>query len=244
MMTHSRQRTWSFPGRLLEDHLGLALIAWGALVAVVAATIAGVATVSTISRSGWEMAAAAPPWFAAFIGGYLTNSVLPLHVAHGQTRRDFAIELVILSVLFTAALAILMAIGFLLETLLYRVMDWPRVLSEDHLFTSTTQVPLIFTEFWLTFLTWFGAGAFVAAAWYRSDGEGLIALVPALIPIAITGTALGDSWGPVGFVLGRFFEPASPPLALAIPICIASFLLTLAMTWPVVRDIPLRSKSD
>lgn len=244
MTTAATDRTWTFPRRMLDDLIGLTLIVWAGYVVVIAGIIVGIATFGAISNSVWEQAIGLARWYVLFIGAYVAYDRLPLHITHGQTRRDFSIQTVIFVVLFTAASAVLTAIGFLLEIGLYRLNDWPRDLSNDHLFSSSGQLGLILTEYWLAHLVWTAVGAFLGAAFYRSDEAGFLAIVPALIPIAAADIALGASWGPVGFVLGRFFDPGAPPIAAAISIGVASFVLALAMAWPVVRDIPIRTKSS
>ena len=66
----------------------------------------------------------------------------------------------------------------------------------------------------------------------------------ALIPLALADLAIGIDWGPVGFVVRRVFDPLDPPPAVSLVISLASAALALAMTWPFVRDIPIRNASS
>jgi len=246
MTTLERPRTWIVPRRLLDDQIGLALLLWAGFVVVIAGIIAGIAIFDTVTGSVWEPVSPLVGWYALYIGIYLARDVLPLHVMYGQTRRECAIQGAVFIVIFAAALAVLITVGLQLERVLYAVAGWPHDLSGDHLFTSAGQIPLIFIQYWLEFLVWLAVGAFVTAAWYRFDANGLLTIALLAIPIGLTGIVLGStSWGAVGLIVDWFGdEPASPPAALALLVYIASFLLTLAMTWPIVRDIPIRAKKS
>ena len=178
------------------------------------------------------------------MGGYLTHDVLELHLTHGQTRREFALMATVFVVVFAAFVALLMTVGFLLERVLYRVADWPHRLDNDHLYSSTVQVHAIFTEFWLMILIWTSAGALVGSAVYRNSNEGWLAIPLALIPIGVGEHRHGRRLGAnrirgsvvrrsVGPPRGRDLRSACSPLRLA-----------LAMTWPFLRDIPVRQKSS
>jgi hypothetical protein len=196
-------------------------------------------------RPSWDgdYAAAAPPWYALFIGVYVMNDVLPMYVAQGVTRREFSIQAVIFALIYAAVVATLMTVGFVLESVLYRVMDWPHDLTERHLYASADDVPLIFVESWLQFPVWLGVGAFIAVARYRFDAAGLLTIAPALLPIALVDIAVDSYTGPADALFDRFVDPASLPLLASVALCLAAFLLVAAMTWPIVRDVPLRTKA-
>jgi hypothetical protein len=127
---------------------------------------------------------------------------------------------------------------------LYRIMDWPQEISNDHLFTKATQIPLIFAEYWLTFLIWTAVGAMIGAGFYRSDEIGFLTIPLALIPLALSDVAIGVGWGPVGFVVRHVLDPLNPPLLVSLAIALAGAALAMAMTWPIVRDIPIRTTSS
>src|SRR5690606_21013086 len=105
---------WSHlvPARLLEEQIGLAALIWIGFTLLVLAIILGIAYFADVNASVWDPAATqAPRWFALFIGVYLANTILPLHITHGQTRREFSIQATVFIILFAAALATLITIG-------------------------------------------------------------------------------------------------------------------------------------
>jgi hypothetical protein len=244
-MTVAQQtRTWTYPRRMLEELLGLTLLVWGGFVVVIAGIIIGIDIFDTISGSVWEPATQVTRWFAMAIGVYVGHKLLPRYVTHGQTRRDFAIQAAIFIVVFAAALAVLIVAGYLLEMGLFEVAGWSQTISNDHLFTRAGQLPLIFAEYWLMFLVWTAVGALFGAGFYRSDEAGMLTIPLALIPLALADLAIGIDWGPVGFLVTRVFDPLDPPLAVSLVISLASAALAMAMTWPFVRDIPIRNTSS
>jgi hypothetical protein len=237
-------RTWTLPRRMLSDLVGLTVVTWGVSLLVVAGIIAGIARFGTVDNSIMsDMASGLARFYAAFIGFYVARYLLPPYVTHGQTRREFAERAGVALIVHAAVFALLMTVAFALEYGLYRVADWPQNIDDAHLYGSGGQLHLIFLEHLLVFLVWTAAGALIGAGFYRSDEVGLTTLPLALIPIAATGIALGDSWGPFGFVLDRIADPGTFPIAAVILVAVASFLATLAMTWPIVRDVPIRSQT-
>ena len=227
----------------LIDILWLTLLVWVGFLVVVAGVAIGIGQFGEVTSSVLEPAAQLAGWFAIFMGGYLTHDVLELHLTHGQTRREFALMATVFVVVFAAFVALLMTVGFLLERILYRVADWPNRLESDHLYSSTVQVHAIFTEFWLMILIWTSAGALVGSAVYRNGHEGWLAILLALIPISMASVVMGDGWGPIESVDRVLRDPSVHP-AVAIPVCLFAFGLALAMTWPFLRDIPVRQKSS
>lgn len=239
--TGPRQRTWRLPRLLLEDHLALAGMSWGGLIVTVMAVVTGVSFFRDIVVSGWEIAAGIVPWYAAFIGGYVLHTMLPLHIAHGRTRRDFAIEAAIFGGIFTIVVALLTTLGFLIEQGVYAIAGWSRGTPDNHLYASYTDYATIFAEYGLTILVWTAAGAFVGASIYRSSELGWFSLVPGLGMVAIAGLARAESGQPMGFILNRLPETGSGSLALTALLSLVSLLIGIGLTWLTMRDTPMRN---
>ncbi|HYI15912.1 MAG TPA: hypothetical protein VEX37_11015 [Thermomicrobiales bacterium] len=242
---HSASRIpWTFPRRMLEDHLALSGLLWLGLLVVVIAIAVGNAIWGSVGGSYWDDAVSSiPQWYVAFMAGFLAYSFLPALIAHGQTRREFGQQALIYSVVFSAALALLVIIGFGVEAAVFAVMDWPHGIDGGHLFTSSGQVHLIFAEFLMRFLVWSSAGFLVGAGFYRSEEAGGGALAVAWIPVAITEMALGTQYGSPIVLFRLVWEPPTIHPLIVLAIGVAAFAVTVWMAWKVVRDIPIRSKS-
>ena len=226
----------------LEDQLGLAALSWAGLVIFTMAVVTGVSFARDIVISGWDVATGIIPWYAAFIGGYVLHTVLPIHIAHGRTRRDFAIEVLAFSGIFTTLLALLATAGFAIEQGLYALAGWSREAPDDHLFSSYTDYATIFAEYWLMVLVWTAAGALIGAAIYRSPEGGWLAFIPALVLVGLAGLGTEPRLGPLAFIVDRLDIEADPSLPLAAAMSVACYLAALAMTWPIMRDMPLRNR--
>lgn len=155
---------------------------------------------------------------------------------------NFAVEAAIFGGLYALAGALLITVGYLLERGFYAINDWPRDFSNDHLFSSHTEAPLIFGEYLLRFLVWATAGAFAGAAIYRYGGSGYLALLPASLLVGLMGVFLDDYWGPAAFIFERLPAADSPSLPIAAVIAAICVLAAFVMTWRIMRDMPLHTK--
>lgn len=241
-VTMARRRTWQFPRLLLMQHIAFGSLMWAGLVLVTLMIAAGIAYFDEVTASVWEQAGSVAVWYAAGVSGYVAYQTVPMHIAHGWTRRDTAIEVVIFMVIFAAVAAMLVAVGYLIEYAVYGLTGWPREVTGEHLFSSHLDVAMIFTEYWLMALVWAPAGAFVGAAVYRYDANGWLSLIPASILIGVIGAFTQAFWGPVGYIVERLFSFEGPTLSLAIPAAIACSLIALTLTWPILRDLPVRNR--
>jgi hypothetical protein len=240
-MSDADGRTWSIARLLLATHLPFLALVWVAFVAVVLLITAGIAVRGTITRSVWDPAASVVRWFALGYGLFLVNRLLAVYVAHGKTRREFLRSVAVYVVVAGAAVAALLTLGLALESVLYRAMDWPhQIPDDDRMFDSTTQYPLIFVNYWAMLVIWTTIGLFLAAGFYRSGGWGLVVLPLALVVVVVTGYGIGFSGLPF---VGATVAVADAPLAATLGLCLAGLLPGAALTWLLVRDIPIRSKT-
>lgn len=239
----TRLRTWRFPRLILTDHLVLLLMVWAVAIVIVMLSVIVISRFREITVSGWDVASGAAPWYVAFIGGYLLHTVLPIHIAHGRTRRDFAIEALIFGAVFVTVAAVLITLGFVLEHGLYALNDWSREKPAGHLFSSYTAYGTILAEYWLTLSVWTVVGAFVGAAIYRAPDAGWLSIIPAIGLVALAGVTTEHAIQPMGFITNLLPTIDSTSLALTAVVSFISFLIALALTWPVIRDMPLRNAS-
>ncbi|MEV5411943.1 hypothetical protein AB0K60_24280 [Thermopolyspora sp. NPDC052614] len=230
-----------FPTRLLAANAVFALLLWAGFWALVTAITVFLGVTGRLTSSAWEVAAQAPRWYALFFGVALVREFMPMYIAHGQTRRRFAVHGLITVALFAPFLAALLVISYLLEGVLYGLADWPHVLTRTHLFTSPTQVPPIFAEYLVQFAAWIPAGAFMGAAFYRFRSNGLLSVPGGAALIIIAESSIDSKfWLPI--VTNRL-DIGLPDLPLTPFVAgVAVFLVGLLLTWSIIRDIPLRNQ--
>ena len=232
-----------FPKRLLEEHIGLALLVWAGYATFVLLLILGVAAVREIEISGWDQAAEAVRWYALFIGVHIGWSVLPLHVTHGQTRREFLAQAAMFVPIFAAVVSLLVTVTFAGETALYRLAGWSQDVDARQLFGSARELHLIFLQSWLVTAMWTAGGVFLGVAWYRSDGLGSLAIGLSVLLAGISGITVGSDWGPFGSVYEWFTGDQEVSRSVAVGNHLALLALLLGLTWLAVRDVPIRNKA-
>jgi hypothetical protein len=166
---------------------------------------------------------------------YLVNRLLPVYVAHGRTRREFLGSVAVFVAGAGAVLAALLAAGFALEAVLYRIMDLPQRVAPERLFDSPTQYPTIFLNYWAMLVVWTTIGLLLAAGFYRSGGNELLVIAFALAMVAVSGYGIGFNGLPF---VGAVVDAADLPLAGSLGLCLAALLPGTAVTWALVRDLP------
>lgn len=232
--------------RLRIDGAGALVLGVGFFLAVTALTVAVSFVADEIRISGWEVGTHVVRWFVGAMGVYVTAVYLPLYVVHGRTRAEVARQMAVFGVVYAALVGLVVAVGFALEGLIYRLADWPQVLEGPHLYAAPDQYHLILLEHTLLFGAWMAGGALLGAAFYRS---GLLG--GAMIPLAVVAVAVTEN------VVGpRYFGPLPPPLlefaglgldashpALATVATVACIAVVTAGTWLMVRDVPIHSET-
>lgn len=231
-----------FPRRLLAANMWIALMLWAGFAVVVTAITVGIAVFGTLTHSVWEPAVQVARWYSLFAGVTLVREFLPLYIAHGQTRRRFGAHATVTVALFAPFLSVLLVAGYLLEKVVYGLAGRPQALERAHLFTEPGQVPLVFVEYLVEFVAWIAAGTFIGAGFYRWGGGGLLTIPVGVGLVVLAHGAVGAGLR-LPFVGGGLDLdlPESPALALGVGLGV--FLLGLAVTWAVIRDVPLRNKA-
>lgn len=247
MTATSAPRTWMiFRHRVRDDVLSLPMV-WAGFLVAVAAVVALVAIFRAdgIEVSGWEQATRITRWYVGAIGGYFTAVYLPLYVTHGVTRREFTAQLPALVVAFVAMYAVVMTVGFGIESVAYRIFDWPQVLTDQHLFDRLSQVGLVLLEFVLTGLVWTVAGAVLGAAFYRNGLLGGVLVPVAVAMVWLTEAATGTGYlGPFGAAFDAAPSwltglRAAPVWATAVAIVVAA--AGLGLVHVLTRTMPIRN---
>ncbi|GGO65836.1 hypothetical protein [Nonomuraea cavernae] len=231
-----------FPTRLLTALSFFGAMVWAGFYVLVVVITVAIATFGTLTQSVWEQAMQVPRWFVLSVGVSLVTRFMPMYIANGQTRRVFGLHAAVTALLLSGFYALLMVVGYLLEWLLYDLAGWTQALDRPHLFTEPTQVPLVLVEYLTEFLAWTGAGILIASAYYRWRAGGLLLSIPLGVGlIALAAEGLGTYYGlPLNNF--RFGLNLSPTPAEAIGAGCVAFALALALSWPIIRDVPLRDR--
>jgi hypothetical protein len=236
-------RTWSIAGFPLPGlmwFVGLLVVGYFVFILAVAA---GLAAWDDVDSSVWEQASELVRLYALFWVVWLINTYLAPYVAHGVTRREFMAKTVVFIGALAALLAGLVTLGYLAERLVYRAVDWPHRLTDDHAFGSPTDAAAVFAAYGVTFLVWGAVAAFGAAAFYRGDGGwGLVAVPIGVALVLPTQLAVGAG-GPPFLDLPVDVDGGGARLAVAAALCAASAAVALGAAWALMRDIPIRGKA-
>jgi hypothetical protein len=224
---------------LFATHLPFLLLCLAGFTAAVLALTFVIDLWVTITRSVWDLAVSLVRWFALGYGLYLVNRMLPVFVFHGRTRREFLGAVALFVVAAAAVLAALLTLGLALEGVLYRAMDWSHQVEDERLFDSPTQYPLVFLSYWAMLVIWTTIGLLLAAGFYRADGKELLVIAVALAMVLVTGYGTGLNGLPL---VGAVVDVAELPPAGTLALCLAGLLPGAALTWALVRDLPIRNR--
>ncbi len=240
------RRSWPIlTHRVKEDVAWLPVIVGAFFTFVLTATFV-VSLYRDIAVSGWDIATQIPRWYAGGVGVYLTAVYLPLYIAHGNTRRNICRQLAVFAAAFVIVFAGLIALGYVLEHLIYQAAGWPQALTADHLFTDPLDYWMIVVEFTGMLSVWVAGGAMLGAAFYRNPAVGLLLVPVALVMAAIVEAAYGpsmfDGIGALVGILGVTVTQTTPAGAAATSAVLVA--VALAVTWPMVRDMPMRPRPN
>ena len=238
-MTRSVVARWTTARYLLGQMVPFALLVWLGTLAVAAVITIAVSIFGEVFPSAWDVVMQVARWFVAGIGWYVTYTLLPSHVAYGQTRRAFLRQAVPFAIVATTAFAGLAVAGFALEGLLHRAMGWPVGIDAARIFAGPDQAGIVFAAIWIQFAAWLLAGGLIGVAGYRDDGSLLAAIPAALLAVSLAALAVDPDGLPF---LDRFLGARSIPAAVAVGLWLFGCLLTAGLTWLMARGMPLRTR--
>lgn len=233
----AERRAWSIARFPEAGSMAFAVVVWLAVVVLTVIIAAVITSYKEVTGSIWEPLTQLPRWFAFGTGIWLTGVYLRVHVAHGQTRRDFMRQGSVYIVAISVLVAVLTTLSYLIELGIYRIFGWPQDFSRDYLFDSAGQVGPILLTYVLVYLVWTVVGAMIAATFLRLYWYGLVVMVPLGVALIIAvEIAVGARYfGPLDIVADIGID-GSVPLALVAGI--GGFAIALAATWALVRELP------
>jgi hypothetical protein len=213
----------------------VAAIAWVFVIVLVFA----VSIWQDIKISGWNVATARlARWLVIALGFHLVRHHLALAVSHGRTRREFMGQAAAFTVVLAGAGAVLVALGFALETLVYRVVDWPQKVDQPLLLRHRPAGDLRRL-----------LGRVRGVDGRRHAGDQRLRPLARHRPVE-PRTGLGLAVPAVMTVVGAGALPllnslpgAGDSMPLAVLLCCASWVAGLTATWGLVREVPLRTRT-
>lgn len=219
----------------------VALSGGGAFIGMMITTFA-FSRFTEVSMSGWDVVVSIFPWLVASMSGWMIYNVIPLSVAHGETRLfGFKVWLATLAGITLIGAAIITA-GYPLERLWYRIMDYPGEPETGMMFADPDRLYTVFGQYILVFAIWGLVGGMIGAGLYRDSRYGWLLTIPAAIMLPAAGVFGDDRIGFLG-ILRRLisdFNYTSDLLNAVIAVLIGG--LAAFITWWVVRTMPLRNR--
>ncbi|MEU8663281.1 hypothetical protein [Actinoplanes philippinensis] len=224
---------WPILRFLLSQHLVFLtlFVAGGCLLAAVVTPVFLLFTPITLSAV--DIGGQVLFWLAVAYG-YGAAGMLATMVAHGRTRREFAVQYPVFQLVTAVVLAALITGAYAAEAVLYRLAGWTRHLQDQRVFAAG-DYPSIFVAYLCMLVFCLITGAFVATAFYRWEAAG----VPALLPAA---AVLGYGGAVTGFFTLPFARlPVAGPPAMAV-VTVAALAVGWALLWVSVRDVAVRTR--
>ncbi|WBQ06633.1 hypothetical protein [Kribbella sp. CA-293567] len=189
-------------------------------------------------NSTWDYGTHSPKYFSSAIGITLTPAIFALMIAHGVTRRMFALAGSIILVGAATATALIWLLAYQVERVVYDWAGLTQALANPHLFTKTSQVGLIFTEFFLLIIAHEVAGWLIGIGFYRFGFWKGLALLPlGLVPAAAAEFLLVAQWLAEALSSTGYHRPS---LAIGVPGVLAVSALGLYAGYLLLRPMALK----
>lgn len=187
-----------------------------------------------ITASAWIDALGLPRYVLLAGGVVLVTSHLPVHLAHGITRRDFLRGAVPVGLALAAGAAALGTLVLVGEGALYDALGWDHVLDADAeralafesgegsvLYDAPDQYGAVLVDLLATYGLHMVTGLLIGAGYVRGGGLfGTLFLPVAVLPAAVGEVVLGGS-GPVRS-LADGLDVGTPPAAVAVALAVAA----------------------
>ncbi|WP_026875786.1 hypothetical protein [Jiangella gansuensis] len=215
---------------------------WFVLIILVAFAVIGVLVVAYRDPgsvdSVWENSQYATRYFPLSLGIMLTGIYLPVAVASGLTRRTFGYAAMIVVVGISGVMALMEAVGYLVEYWAFQLAGDAPTYTTPHLFDHGYQFWVVIPEVWIVVAGNVACGWLIGSAYYRFGWFGpTLALPLLLIPLLAVEALMAVGWAGAALDamgLGR------PPTWLAITSSLVVLAVTLAGIQRFVRTTDIR----
>lgn len=226
---------------VVSDQLWLlALLAGGSFVFAMV-TVFVVSMFTDIRISAWGIVGSIAPWYIAIMAGWIVYIQIPLFVAHGRTRKQGFREWRNTGLGLVSLGAILMAVGFILERVIYDLANFSISAENEEFFSGANDLHIVLFQYLLTFAVWFALGGFVGGSLYRSEDWGWVS-----IPIAIIIASLAGLWNHTSggfFAFSRRIIPGINTESVFLDIGLSAIAVAVGVwiVWKLTHDMPLRN---
>lgn len=220
------------------------IFAWfiAVTMAIIAVTAAALAGTGLLDASVWgNTAAGQPRYFLLAMGVLLVSTHLPVYVAHGVTRRVFALAALAFATAVAFAFSVWAMLGFGVEHLILADLGLLGGLAEPYPVQSIGAGLRLMLELTLVDLVYVCCGWLIGSLYYRFGGwTGTLLLPPAVIPVLVAEGGFGEKW--LGTVIVAVTGLKPPPYGVGLLIALAAVAVTMAAIHILTRSIPLRPK--
>ncbi|MFB6722138.1 hypothetical protein ACFCV3_18325 [Kribbella sp. NPDC056345] len=217
----------------------MVLVYWGVM--LIAFMVGGLILQYLTDGTGnsvWDYGTQSPKYFSMAVGISLVPAYVNALVAQGVTRRMFSVAAGIFLTVAALLTAVIWVVGYQIERVVYDWQGWSQAMENRHLFSSTSEVGLIFAEFALLVVSHEATGWLLGVTFYRLGFWRGLAMIPlSLVPAAATEFLLVAQWlgGPLS-ALGYH----RPPLAVAVPVVAIVTALGLYAGYRILQPMPLK----
>lgn len=189
--------------------------------------------------SVWENSLQPMRYFPLAMAIIFGAGMLPTYVAHGVTRREFAIGAGVVIVGTSLAVAVVGLIGFGVEDLVYGMLGHTRVFESPHLYATPGDVAWVAVEYALMTVVHMAAGLLIGLSYYRFGGLiGTALLLVTAAPVVAVEAMLSVSY--LGRLMTEGFGWERLAAGVAVPASVAVLVATSGVVYVAVRRVPIK----
>lgn len=167
------------------------------------------------------------------VGAGAVTAMLAVFVSHGVTRRQFLTGAAGYAGIVCALMALVGALGFLLERGVYELTDAPIHLESQN-------VPRLFLIYVLLYGSYVISGSLIGAGFLRwKQRTAALMITPFVLPLTITESLFATWWG--GLTNRNEVEPWLD-LSVAAPIVVVVLAVSGWLAFVLLRDAPMKQK--
>lgn len=216
---------------------------WAIMLPIYAGIVTVVVAVGDTDVSIWATSgASAPKYFLLAVGVMLTTVYLPVYVANGVTRRDYAFGASLYILAIGAVYAVIMTLGFAFEHALYTSADIMAGLDDPYPVRSTTDALATLVGELFIGIAYLCCGWAMGTCFYRLGAWWGIVLIPVtVLPAVVTEVGFDALW--IGYGINEWLGIGRPPLAVGVLMAAASIAAAWFVNFALIRAVAIKKVS-